>query len=128
MINRVGTSLLPSLHSIRPLPSPTKGKGSYSQVFRAIERATGREVAVKAIHTDWLDRRRLSFLRAEIDIHQEVSRHPFVVQLLGVFDDPEACFIVQELAHGGSLLEHLHSRDSMGTEGEVCALCRIIFL
>lgn len=84
-----------------------------------MERSTGRQVAVKAIHTDWLDRRRLEFLHAEIDIHQEVSSHPFVVRLLGVFDDPEACFIVQELAQGGSLLEHLHSRESMGTEGEV---------
>ena len=76
-------------------------------------------MAVKAIHTEWLDRRRLAFLQAEIDIHREVSPHPFVVRLLGVFNDPEACFIVQELAHGGSLLEHLHSRDTMETEEEV---------
>lgn len=87
-------------------------------MFRAIERTTGEEVAVKAIHTDWLDHRRLEFLRAEIDIHQEVSAHPFVVRLLGVYDDPEACFIVEELAQGGSLLAHLHARSTMGTEDE----------
>lgn len=97
------------------------GTGSHSQVFRAVERATGNLVAVKAIHTDWLDRRRVEFLRAEIDIHNEVSRHPFVVRLLGVFDDSEAQFIVQELAEGGSLLDHLHSRSSMETEAEVRA-------
>ncbi|CAM9538960.1 unnamed protein product [Ectocarpus sp. 13 AM-2016] len=105
------------------------GTGSHSQVFRAVERATGREVAVKAINTDtgsWLDRdrRHLAFLREEISVHQEVSGHPFVVDLLGVFDDPEACYIVEELAHGGSLLDHLHSRASMGTEGEVRLLLR----
>lgn len=105
--------------------------GSHSQVFRAVERATGREVAVKAVDTDttgWrLDRdrwhRHLAFLRAEISVHREVSGHPFVVELLGVFEDPEACFIVEELAEGGSLLDHLHSRASMGTEGEVGVLC-----
>eukprot|EP00752_Nemacystus_decipiens_P010259 g9143.t1 len=105
------------------------GTGSHSQVFRAVERATGREVAVKAVDTDttgWLDRdrRHLAFLRAEISIHHEVSAHPFVVDLLGVFQDPEACFIVEELAKGGSLLDHLHSRASMGTEGEVRLLLR----
>lgn len=107
------------------------GTGSHSQVFRTVERASGREVAVKVIHTDtagWLDRdtRHLAFLRAEILIHREVSGHPFVVDLLGVFEDPEACFIVEELAKGGSLLHHMHSRASLGTEGEVgccCSLC-----
>ncbi|CAM9303298.1 unnamed protein product [Scytosiphon promiscuus] len=105
------------------------GTGSHSQVFRAIERESGRQVAVKVIHTDtagWLDRHRrhLAFLRAEIFIHQEVSGHPFVVDLLGVFEDPEGCFIVEELAKGGSLLDHMHSRASLGTEGEVRLLLR----
>lgn len=88
-------------------------------MFLAVERATGHHVAVKAIHTDWLDRRRLDFLRAEIDIHQEVSVHPFVVRLLGIYDDLEACYIVEELAEGGSLLAHLHARSTMGSEDEV---------
>lgn len=108
-----------------PHALPATGTGSHSQVFRAVERATGREVAVKAVNTDtggWLDRgrRHLAFLREEISVHQEVSGHPFVVDLVGVFEDPEACYIVEELADGGSLLDHLHSRESMGTEGEVC--------
>lgn len=89
-------------------------------MFLAVERATGRRVAVKAVHTDWLDRRRLEFLRAEIEIHQEVSVHPYIVRLLGFYDDPEACFIVEEVAEGGSLLAHLHARSTMGTEREVC--------
>lgn len=88
---------------------------------------------MKVIHTDtagWLDRdtRHLAFLRAEILIHREVSGHPFVVDLLGVFEDPEACFIVEELAKGGSLLDHMHSRASLGTEGEVnsaAAVCLV---
>lgn len=109
----------PSDGSRFALVADETGTGSHSQVFRAVERATGNLVAVKAIHTDWLDRRRVEFLRAEIDIHNEVSRHPFVVRLLGVFDDSEAQFIVQELAEGGSLLDHLHSRESMETEAEV---------
>lgn len=88
-------------------------------MFLAVERATGRRVAAKAIHTDWLDRRRLEFLEAEIEIHHEVSVHPFIVSLLGVYNDPEACFIVEELAQGGSLLAHLHTRSTMGTEAEV---------
>ncbi|CAM9812816.1 unnamed protein product [Hapterophycus canaliculatus] len=105
------------------------GTGSHSQVFRAVERDSGLEVAVKAIHTEtsgWLDRdtRRLAFLRAEILIHREVSGHPFVVDLLGVFEDPEACFIVEELAKGASLLDHMHSRASLGTEGEARLLMR----
>lgn len=100
------------------------GEGSHSQVFMAVERATGRQVAVKAVHTDWLDRRRLEFLRAEIEIHQQVSVHPFIVRLLGVYDDPEACYIVEELAEGGSLLAHLHTRSTMGTEDEVCILLK----
>lgn len=96
-----------------------------------MERATGREVAVKAVDTDttgWLDRdlRHLAFLRAEISVHREVSGHLFVVDLLGVFEDPEACFIVEELAKGGSLLDHLHSRASMGTEGEVGLLAGVV--
>lgn len=98
-----------------------------------MERATGRGVAVKAIRTEtggWLDRRdyrHLAFLLAEISVHREVSTHPFVVDLLGVFEDPEACFIVEELARGGSLLDHLHSRASMGTEGEVRVSYEFVF-
>lgn len=84
-----------------------------------MERSTGLQVAVKAVHTDWLDRRRAAFLRREVEIHREVSSHPFVVPLRGVFNDPEACYIVEELAEGGSLLEYLHSRASMETEKEV---------
>lgn len=79
-------------------------------------------MAVKTIDTDWLDRRRLAFLKAEIEIHREVSSHPYVVRLLGVYDDPEAFCLVEELAQGRSLLDHLHSRESMETEKEVCAI------
>ncbi|CAM9213367.1 unnamed protein product, partial [Discosporangium mesarthrocarpum] len=95
------------------------GTGSHSQVFRAINRFTGVAVAVKAIATDRLDRRRLEFLRREIAILREVSSHPFIVRLLGVFEDAEGCFIVQELAEGGNLLSLIHGRTSLYTEEEV---------
>eukprot|EP00199_Chlamydomonas_sp_CCMP681_P002628 CAMPEP_0119116116 /NCGR_PEP_ID=MMETSP1180-20130426/52106_1 /TAXON_ID=3052 ORGANISM="Chlamydomonas cf sp, Strain CCMP681" /NCGR_SAMPLE_ID=MMETSP1180 /ASSEMBLY_ACC=CAM_ASM_000741 /LENGTH=324 /DNA_ID=CAMNT_0007105231 /DNA_START=111 /DNA_END=1085 /DNA_ORIENTATION=- len=80
----------------------TIGRGAFGEVFLAVNRATGEEVAIKCT-----SRRRdptfLKYLEAEI-MNQRVLRHPHVVELKEVFlVDAEKIGIVMEYAPGGSL-------------------------
>jgi serine/threonine protein kinase len=87
------------------------GKGGFGEVWLAVERSSGREVAVKVLPLKVLPR---SFVEQEVNALRRVGRHPNVVELLDVFwikpdrERPfgEAC-LVMELAGGGGLFERL---------------------
>jgi len=75
------------------------GRGATSRVYRALDRATGHEVAVKEIPVDLgLERRVAAEIRAAARLE-----HPGVVRMLDWGEDSESLYLVSELVDGPSL-------------------------
>lgn len=95
------------------------GEGAFGVVYRAIERSTGRLVAVKRLHP----RRRDGALeRLQLELSAIVKlRHPHIVQLYRAARDDHGLYLVFEWAEGGSLADRL-AAGTRFTEHEVLAL------
>eukprot|EP00727_Mastigamoeba_balamuthi_P006076 m51a1_g2088 putative ca2+ calmodulin-dependent protein kinase ii (744) ;mRNA; r:1518420-1521701 len=78
------------------------GTGSIGVVSRAIERETGREVAVKRISRDAVDEEGIEPLHREIEIMREL-KNPFIVDLFKVVSTTNNVYIIMELLSGGDL-------------------------
>ncbi|MGB1526318.1 MAG: serine/threonine-protein kinase [Miltoncostaeaceae bacterium] len=75
------------------------GRGATSRVYRALDRATGREVAVKEIPVDLgLEKRVAAEIRAASRLE-----HPGVVRMLDWGEDSESLYLVSDLVDGPSL-------------------------
>jgi eukaryotic-like serine/threonine-protein kinase len=75
------------------------GRGATSRVYRALDRATGHEVAVKEIPVDLgLEKRVAAEIRAAARLE-----HPGVVRMLDWGEDSESLYLVSELVDGPSL-------------------------
>jgi eukaryotic-like serine/threonine-protein kinase len=75
------------------------GRGATSRVYRALDRATGHEVAVKEIPVDLgLEKRVAAEIRAAARLE-----HPSVVRMLDWGEDSESLYLVSELVDGPSL-------------------------
>ncbi|KAL7559907.1 hypothetical protein ACA910_007275 [Epithemia clementina (nom. ined.)] len=100
------------------------GSGTVGQVFRAIHRKTGQKRAVKRIAwTGGLPNRQI-FNRehndnnqlqqhpwqAEAAILQQLN-HPYIVNLIDVYVNSNALFIVMELLQGGDLFDRIVARE-----------------
>ncbi len=83
------------------------GAGAYGEIFRAIQPAIGREVAVKVI------RRRFAndpqFIRRFETEAQTIARleHPHIVPLYDYWREAEGAFLVMRLLRGGNLSDAL---------------------
>jgi serine/threonine protein kinase len=90
------------------------GRGSAASVRLGIERATGKEVAVKIVNTTTLSTRAREDLNREVRILSSVT-HANVVHLIRAYRDHNAAYLVQELVSGGELfdfiLRHGHVRE-----------------
>ena len=96
---------------------PALGRGAYGAVRRATWRRRlsgaaappdGLEVAVKSLHAmSGASRRDLVALAREVAVLSRLD-HPCVVKLLGACLHPPDVFLVEELARGGSLYDHIH--------------------
>ncbi|CAD8053074.1 unnamed protein product [Paramecium sonneborni] len=77
------------------------GQGAFAQVFLGVKKSNNQKVAVK------ISNRNLAISQQEKMILEQLSqnRHQNVVQLLDIFDQTEALFIVQEYCQGGTLYE-----------------------
>ena len=107
MIRDASRSEVEALYEFQSLMA----SGGSAAVWRAVERATGRAVAIKVI-----DKKLLlpSLLNMEVYAMQRCSGHPNIAALLAAFDLPpdEASpdgewHLVMELAEGGELFERL---------------------
>ena len=85
--------------------------GGSATVWRAIERSTGRAVAIKVIDKKLLPS---SLLNLEVSSMQRCAGHPHIVQLLAAYElagdhaNPNGEWhLVMELAEGGELFERL---------------------
>ncbi|MBN3282420.1 NUAK1 kinase, partial [Polyodon spathula] len=88
----------------------TLGKGTYGKVKKAVERATGKTVAIKSIRkdriTDELDR---VHIQREIEIMSSL-RHPNIIRINEVFENKDKILIVMENASRGELYDYVNDR------------------
>jgi len=86
------------------------GEGSFGLVRKAIRRATGEEVAIKAIDKHKLDPDELTSLQLEAEILSQVD-HPNVVKTYEIYDEANYLYIVMELMTGGELFDRIVEKD-----------------
>lgn len=80
------------------------GSGATATVYRAVNRRTGHEVAVKVICKVHVQDPQM--LQSEIQIHKATD-HPNILRLLETFEDECKHYLVSELCAGGDLWRHL---------------------
>ncbi|XP_023666085.2 NUAK family SNF1-like kinase 1 [Paramormyrops kingsleyae] len=95
----------------------TLGRGTYGKVKRAVERQTGREVAIKSIRKEKIkDEQDMVHIRREIEIMSSL-RHPHIITIYEVFENRDKIVIVMEYASKGELYDYLNERHRL-TERE----------
>ncbi|CEG38642.1 camk protein kinase [Plasmopara halstedii] len=80
------------------------GEGGYCVVQKGIDKRTGELVAVKMLSKSATSAREFW---SEVDVLRVAGQHPNILQLRGTFETECCWFIVQELAQGGELFDHL---------------------
>ncbi|XP_018494663.1 MAP kinase-interacting serine/threonine-protein kinase 1-like [Galendromus occidentalis] len=98
-----------NFHDLYQLTGEFLGEGSYAQVLSAIERNTGREVAVKVIIKDVPGHSRQRVFR-EVETLRECSGHPNIIQLLDFHEDNDRFYLIFEKMNGGPLLKHIQEK------------------
>jgi DNA-binding SARP family transcriptional activator len=83
------------------------GQGSYGSVFSAVHAATGRNVAVKVIQSQYANDP--DFIRRFELEAQSIARleHPFIVPLYDYWREPDGAYLVTRLLKGGNLVQAL---------------------
>ena len=98
------------------------GRGGFSIVYDGTSKATGQKVAIKVIDKKKQDGEQLVLLQREIDIMKRL-KHPNIVALYDVFDDPTHISLVLEYLSGGELYDEIVKRGSF-TESDACTVLR----
>jgi len=98
------------------------GRGGFSIVYDGKSKATGKKVAIKVIDKKKQDGEQLVLLQREIDIMKRL-KHPNIVALYDVFDDPTNISLVLEYVSGGELYDEIVKRGSF-TESDACTVLR----
>eukprot|EP00960_Hanusia_phi_P067413 766622-Hanusia_phi.AAC.3 len=92
----------------------TLGKGTFAKVKLARHKKTGSCFAVKIIDKQSATFKRES-LKSEILLMRQVV-HPNCVRLHGVYDEKLKCFLVLDLASGGTVLDRIIENDRFKEE------------
>jgi len=87
------------------------GRGTFSIVKEATQKATGAKFALKFIDKKFVDRDDLILLSREIEIMKKVS-HPNVLSLKEIFETATTLSLVMELVTGGELFFKIVERGS----------------
>nr|XP_033808562.1 NUAK family SNF1-like kinase 1 [Geotrypetes seraphini] len=88
----------------------TLGKGTYGKVKRAIERFSGRVVAIKSIRKDKIrEEQDMVHIRREIEIMSSLS-HPHIIRIYEVFENKDKIVIIMEYASKGELYDYISER------------------
>jgi len=84
------------------------GEGTYGVVFKATDKTTGEEVAIKRIPREKI-RNYVRFLN-EIAALKTLD-HPNVIKLFEIFEDEDDVYLVQELCSGGELFDYIVNQE-----------------
>ena len=76
------------------------GEGGQATVKKGTHKSSGTHFAIKIIQKSSLIPESAAAMKAEIEVLQGL-RHPRIVLLYDVFDEPETCFLVTEIMRGG---------------------------
>ncbi|KAF2757806.1 kinase-like protein [Pseudovirgaria hyperparasitica] len=96
----------------------TLGEGSYSTVFAATDRSSGREFAIKVLDKRHIIKeKKVKYVNIERDTLNRLTEHPGVVRLYFTFQDERSLYFVLGMANGGELLGFLKKT---GTFNEEC--------
>ncbi|XP_010896495.1 NUAK family SNF1-like kinase 1 [Esox lucius] len=88
----------------------TLGRGTYGKVKKAIERHSGREVAIKSIRKEKIkDEQDMVHIRREIEIMSSL-KHPHIISIYEVFENKDKIVIVMEYASKGELYDYISER------------------
>lgn len=89
----------------------TIGEGGFAQVFFAIHKLTGCEVAIKIISKkdNNKDGQQVARVHREIEILKKI-KHPFITELFEVIENENNFFLVLEYAKNGTLLNSINER------------------
>ena len=82
------------------------GKGSFGSVYRAVNRVTGRVVAIKSVARASV---KAASIYREWSVLESVGSHPYCVAYHGTFKTPTSVDFVLEYLPGGELFERLIS-------------------
>ncbi|KAI9376975.1 hypothetical protein POPTR_019G007200v4 [Populus trichocarpa] len=82
------------------------GESSFSTVWKAENKITGGEVAVKQVYLSKLNKNLRNCLDCELNFLSSVN-HPNIIRLLDVFEDDCCMFLVLEFCSGGNLASYL---------------------
>lgn len=99
------------------------GKGSFSRVVRAEHKGTKQPYAVKMIEVKQREGR--SAADSELRVLRRV-RHPYIVQLIEVFEAPDKIYMVMELATGGELFDRIIKHGSFTERDATTALQMVL--
>lgn len=100
------------------------GRGAFSIVYLATQRASGQQYAVKVINKKDLGKDYEKNLKMEVDILKKVN-HPNIIALKELFDTPDKLYLIMELVTGGELFDKIVEKGSY-TESEAGQLVRKI--
>ncbi|XP_064786302.1 NUAK family SNF1-like kinase 1 [Oncorhynchus masou masou] len=88
----------------------TLGRGTYGKVKKAIERHSGREVAIKSIRKEKIkEEQDMVHIRREIEIMSSL-KHPHIISIYEVFENKDKIVIVMEYASKGELYDYISER------------------
>lgn len=89
------------------------GEGTYGVVFKAKDKTTGEEVAIKRIPREKI-RNYQRFLN-EITALKTLD-HPNVIKLFEIFEDEDDVYLVQELCTGGELFDYIVNQEFLSEQ------------
>ena len=92
------------------------GQGGYGVVYRAIQKAVSREVAIKVILPHYANSP--EFIRRFESEAQVVARleHPHIVPLYDYWREPDSAFLVMRYLRGGSLRDRIDEHGALRPE------------
>jgi calcium-dependent protein kinase len=93
------------------------GEGSYGQVKKCKNKATGAIRAIKTIHKKFV--KDMNLLQNEIEVMKCLD-HPNIVKLYETFEDKKAYYLIMELCGGGELFDKII--EEKGFTEKVCAI------
>mmetsp|Transcript_11081 Transcript_11081/g.23390 ORF Transcript_11081/g.23390 Transcript_11081/m.23390 type:complete len:527 (-) Transcript_11081:700-2280(-) len=101
------------------------GEGAFSKVKEGTHRQTSRTFAIKVITKAKLTREDEVALRDEINV-LKLLKHPHIIRLYDVFDEPQYYYLVTEQMRGGELFDRIVAKQYYN-EKEARDVCKILF-
>ncbi|KAG2678065.1 hypothetical protein I3843_12G128900 [Carya illinoinensis] len=102
------------------------GRGQFGVTYLCFENSTGRKYACKSISKRKLVRKNdREDIKREIQIMQDLSGQPNIVEFKGAYEDKQSVHVVMELCAGGELFDRIIAKGHY-SERAAASICRAI--